>query len=59
MPLASNPITVLLEAIFAMINIAISIVLGYVGTIGMFAMAGIVVVLAIAGLFSLLRTARR
>lgn len=59
MPTASNPISVLLDAIFALINIALSVVFSYLGTIGMFAVAGLAVLGALLGVMALLRRTSR
>ena len=59
MPTATNPISVLFDAIFAILNIALSVVFGYLGTIGAFAVAAIVVLGALLGVITLLRAASR
>jgi hypothetical protein len=59
MPTASNPISVLLDAIFALINIALSVVFSYLGTIGLFAVAGLAVLGVLLGVIALLRRSSR
>lgn len=59
MPTASNPISVLLDAIFALINIALSVVFSYLGTIGLFVVAGLAVLGALLGVIALLRRVSR
>lgn len=59
MPYASNILTVILDALFAIINIALSVILSYVGTLAMAAIAVLVLFAAGFGLFALLRGLRR
>lgn len=56
---ASNPISVLLDAIFALINIALSVVFSYLGTIGIFAVAGLAGLAAVFAIIALLRRVSR
>lgn len=59
MPLATNPISVLLEAIFAIVNVALSVVLGYLGTIGLFAFTALLAAAALVGVAIVVRAVRR
>ena len=59
MPQSSNIVTVVLDALFAMINIALSIVFSYLSTLATFALAGLVAIAALFGVFTLVRALRR
>lgn len=59
MPNASNILTVILDALFAIINIALSVILSYVGTLAMAAGAVLALFAAGFGLFAVVRAVRR
>ena len=59
MPYASNILTVILDALFAIINIAVSVILSYVGTLAMAASSVLALFAAAFGLFALFRGLRR
>ena len=56
---SSNVLTVILDALFAIIHITVSIVLSYVGTLAMAAAAVLALFAAGFGLVALLRGMRR
>ncbi len=56
---ASNPISILLDMIFAMINIALTIVFGYLGTIATYALIALLLFGITLGILALVRNLRR
>ena len=59
MPYSSNILTVILDALFAIINSALTVILSYVGTLAMAAGAVLALFAAGFGLFALMRGLRR
>lgn len=59
MPYSSNILTVILDALFAIINIALSVILSYIGTLAIAAAAVLALFAAGFGLFALVRGLRR
>lgn len=59
MPYSSKILTVILDALFAIINIAVSVILSYVGTLAMAAAAVLALFAAGFGLVALVRGLRR
>ena len=56
---ASNPISILLDMIFAMINIALTIVFGYLGTVATYALIALMLFGLTFGIIALIRGLRR
>ena len=59
MPYSSNILTVILDALFAIINIALTVILSYVGSLVMAGAAVLALFAAGFGLFALVRGLRR
>jgi hypothetical protein len=59
MPHSSNILTVILDALFAVINIALSVIFSYVGALAMFGIATLALFAAGFGLIALVRSLRR
>ncbi|MEZ5898324.1 MAG: hypothetical protein R3D51_02415 [Hyphomicrobiaceae bacterium] len=59
MLVSSNPISVFIDAIFAIVNVALTVVFGYLGTIATYALVAALVAVALFAVIAGLRTLRR
>lgn len=58
MQLASDLITVLLEAIFALVEIGLSIIFSYLGTLGLLGLVALFMLAAVMGAMAIVRYLR-